>query len=304
MLLLTLLALTCTPSRSLTPTGPAAQPPNAAQIIQDKRRAAQHRLLLKKQQQGLHPQQSASLGSVRMQHTTPVAPCKSALNTSIDKPDMAGSPRRVAIKRKREEAMALRRQKDEAKRTSQPQQAAVPATPQPQQQQPVRMPECSAGTLQLGPCGAVPKQCNNTPVGPVIAVDLKLVSRNPDMIAATFKGYSECLIGSLRRVTGSTYHAQSRTWHFPLASRDQVVQSMSRCPGVRVRVSSIPDRLAKGLIRRSAPVEEGTADHSALEAMQASDLWPKLMGFQRTGVEFGLRCHGRLLVPLSRVWCR
>ena len=144
---------------------------------------------------------------------------------------------------------------------------------------------------------------NNTPVGPVIAVDLRLVPRNPDMIAATFKGYSDCLIGSLRGVPGSTYHAQSQTWHFPLAARDQVVQSMSRCPGVRVRVTSIPDRLAKGLIRRSTPVKEDAADHSALEAMRATDLWPKLVGFQQTGVEFGLQCHGRLDVSLSRIWC-
>ncbi|KAH0879436.1 hypothetical protein HID58_066830, partial [Brassica napus] len=148
-----------------------------------------------------------------------------------------------------------------------------------------KVPNLSQGSRIL-PSSLAPKP--NTGEG--VKVPLKILLHHSGDLAAKFP-YNQAVVDAVRKIPMALWNAKERLWIFPQSSLSSAEIILRQVSSVKVEVENLDP-----LVQRAIASASRVPDLRHLYDKIPSHIEPKLLPFQRDGIEFILQHGGRVLL--------
>nr|VDC71304.1 unnamed protein product [Brassica rapa] len=147
------------------------------------------------------------------------------------------------------------------------------------------VPNLSQGSRSL-PSSLAPKP--NTGEG--VKVPVKILLHHSGDLAAKFP-YNQSVVDAVRKIPMALWNAKERLWIFPQSSLSSAENILRQVSSVKVEVENLDP-----LVQRAIASASRVPDLRHLYDKIPSHIEPKLLPFQRDGIEFILQHGGRVLL--------
>ncbi|CAN6998324.1 unnamed protein product, partial [Brassica rapa subsp. trilocularis] len=148
-----------------------------------------------------------------------------------------------------------------------------------------KVPNLSQGSRSL-PSSLAPKP--NTGEG--VKVPVKILLHHSGDLAAKFP-YNQAVVDAVRKIPMALWNAKERLWIFPQSSLSSAEIILRQVSSVKVEVENLDP-----LVQRAIASASRVPDLRHLYDKIPSHIEPKLLPFQRDGIEFILQHGGRVLL--------
>uniref|UniRef100_M4ETW5 SWI/SNF-related matrix-associated actin-dependent regulator of chromatin subfamily A-like protein 1 n=1 Tax=Brassica campestris TaxID=3711 RepID=M4ETW5_BRACM len=153
-----------------------------------------------------------------------------------------------------------------------------------------KVPNLSQGSRSL-PSSLAPKpNTASAPKGEGVKVPVKILLHHSGDLAAKFP-YNQSVVDAVRKIPMALWNAKERLWIFPQSSLSSAENILRQVSSVKVEVENLDP-----LVQRAIASASRVPDLRHLYDKIPSHIEPKLLPFQRDGIEFILQHGGRVLL--------